>query len=184
MKRSGIMMASTLLLAASVLAGCAQQAPPVADTPEERARLAAAIATAEVDGGAYDQTLDLGADLGLSASEAALREELGREPTEEDLAKARKVIRDSLAEIVTKELFTRAIAESYAEHFAAAELQSIADFFSSPGGAKLLREHGSMTSDIGKAAEALVVENLAQFSESVDAGLAAEFAELEQGAAK
>lgn len=171
------LLASAVLVSATLVAGCARQAPPPADSPEARAELASRIAGLEIAGGSYEQTLHLGAELAIGSSEQALAAELGRALTEEERDRVRQVMREALAGIVSAEAFRSAVSEAYADRFSAAELQAISEFFASPAGSKLLSQQAGLTEEIGGAMESIVDENLERFISTVDEGLTAQFGE-------
>jgi hypothetical protein len=174
-------MLATTAAALLLCSGCSRPAPAPADTPEIRAQIARNLAEMELDAGSLEQTLNLGAELALDTSSATLEHDIGRELTADEREAVRRVLHDTLAVIVTADAFSTAVAEAYASQFSAPELESIADFFSSASGAKLLRAQAQLAATVGSATEALVERNLEHFVVSVDQGLAAEFAELKTG---
>lgn len=169
--RSGLAIALALLLT-----GCAGQAP--ADTPEARAEMARIMAGLEIDQGALDQTLNLGASLAYEQSAATLALELRRELTEQEREEVEAVLRDALAEILTRERYEDAMVAVYASHFTVAELSAAVGFYRTPAGTKILELGGTLTDEIGKATEAIVEERLDEFIRTVDERLASEFPEL------
>ena len=160
-------------------AGCA--APPPQDTAESRAAGARAVARIALEGGALDDTLDLGASLALEQASSELAIEIGRDLTAEEEVRVEAVIRSALAEIVTRERFEDAMATVYAVHFSAAELADIAAFFETPTGRKALSVQAAVSSEIGDATEAILEEQIGAFIADLDARLEAEFPGLASG---
>jgi len=165
-------VAGLLLL---TLACAAPTAPPAEDTPENRMERSQVLARMEVDGGALDATLDLGASLAHDFTNDMLTIDLGRELSTEEQQKVLGIMRATLADVLTRERFEEAVAEVYAKHFTPAELDEAIAFFASPTGAKTLSLQGVITDQVGDAAEAIVEEHLEAFSSAVDQALAAEF---------
>lgn len=161
-----------------VAVACTPATPP--DTPELRLEKAQALARLEVEGGGLEETLDLGASLAAESTADALVLELGREPTAEEQAAVKRVMRSSLAEVLTAEKLGDAAARVYADHFTAAELDQALAFFSSPSGTKILSLQGQIDDEVGSAVEAIVEARLVDFVASVDEGLAREIPELAQ----
>ena len=168
-------MRNGTLVGAILLAACTQQ---VADTPEARLEKARDVAQIEVDGGALADALNLGADIAFAASADALEMELGRAATEEEQDRVRGVFRDALAQFLTPEAWVEASAAVYAEHLTAAELDDLARFYRTATGSKLLSIQEELTTQLGDAAEAIVVENEAAFAARVDEALVEAFPEI------
>ncbi|KPK09114.1 MAG: hypothetical protein AMS20_00985 [Gemmatimonas sp. SG8_28] len=164
-----------ILATVLVLCGCAA---PVADTPEARLEQARDVAQLEVDGGALNDALNLGADIAWTASADALAMELGRPVTEQEEAQVRGIFRDALAEFLTPEAWVEASAAVYADQLTAAELDDLARFYRTATGTKLLSIQEQLTTRLGDAAEAIVVANEAAFAARVDEALAEAFPEI------
>jgi len=156
----------------------------LADTPELRLEKARVVAQLEVANGALDDALNLGADIAMAASLDALVAELGRVVTAEEQSRVRSIFRQALAEFLTPATWEEASAAVYAQHLTPAELEDLARFYRSPAGTKILSLQEELTSELGDAAEQIVVENQMAFAESVDAALAEEFPELAQGSGR
>ena len=139
----------------------------LADTPELRLEKAREVAQLEVENGALDDALNLGADIAMAASLDALTGELGRVVTAEEQSRVRSIFRQALAEFLTP-----------------AELDDLARFYRSPAGTKILSLQAELTADLGDAAEQIVVENEMAFAEAIDAALAEQFPELAQGSGR
>lgn len=161
-----------------VAVACTPATPP--DTPELRLEKAQALARLEVEGGGLEETLDLGASLAAESTADALVLELGREPTADERAAVERVMRASLAEILTAEALEGAATQVYAENFTAAELDQALAFYSSPAGTKVLSLQGQIDDEVGDAVAAIVEAHLDDFVASVDEGLAREIPELAQ----
>jgi hypothetical protein len=144
----------------------------------EKAMALAAMAIGE--GGAYDETLDLGASLAKDATVDALVLELGRELNEEEIVDVQSVMRDALAQIVSADAWAQAAAEIYAAHFTAAELDAAMEFYSSPVGAKILGLTGMLDDAMADAVDVMVDARLEEFIGQVDGGLIELFPELEE----
>ncbi len=169
--------ATVALLAASA---CGQ----MADTPELRLEKAREVAQLEVQGGALDEALNLGADIAMAASLDALVAQLGREATTAEQTRVRDIFRDALAEFLTPATWVDASATVYARHLTPSELDDLANFYRTTTGSKILSLQEEMTTELGDAAEQIVVENELAFAESVDAALAEAFPELAQGSGR
>ncbi len=161
--------------------GCGQVAP-LEDTPENRLEQARALTAAEVASGALDDMLDEGAALATEATADMLMLELEREPSEEDLAQLEAVMRASLADFLTADLWQEAVANVYADNFTAAELKETVDFYTSPAGGKILGLQRSLDTAVGDAVEAALEKHQDEFAARVDAALAERFPELAEGA--
>jgi len=170
-------LATAVLLVLAM--ACAQSVPP--DTPELRLEKALALAAMEIgDGGAYEDTLDLGASLAIDATHDALVLELGRTLTGEEIQQVEAVMRDALAEIVTADEWLQAAAGIYAAHFTPAELDAAMKFYSSPVGAKILGSQSTLDNAMADAVDVMVDERLEEFIELVDDGLTELFPEVEE----
>lgn len=170
---------SVVILAALAFA-CAQ-APPLADTPQNRLEQARALTAIEVEAGALDGMLDEGAALAREATADMLMLELEREPSEEDLAQLEAVMRASLAEFLTADVWQEAVANVYADNFTAAELKETANFYTSPTGRKILGLQRSLDTEIGDAVEAVLAVHSDEFSNRIDSALAEKFPEFAEG---
>jgi hypothetical protein len=135
----------------------------------------------EVETGALDGMLDEGAALAREATADMLMIELGREPSEEDLAQLEAVMRAGLAEFLTVELWQETVAKVYAENFTAAELQETVTFYGSPTGRKILGLGQTLDRAVGEAVDTALEVHRDEFSDRVDAGLAERFPELAEG---
>jgi hypothetical protein len=167
---------AVVVVGAALAVGCGGPPP---DTPELRQEKALEVARLEVEKGGLDEALDSGADYALAASLDALAGELGREPTEDEAARVRAVLRSALAEVLTAERWQRAAAAVYAGHLTPAELEALAAFYRSPTGTRLLGLQSEISSDLGDAAEEILGQGEDEFARLVDEGLAEEFPELE-----
>ena len=173
MTRIRVMAAAGVLL----LSACAQPA----DTPELRLERARQVARLEIEGGALDDALNVGADIALAAAGDALERELGRPVTDEERERVHGIFREALAEFLTPEVWVEQSAVVYARHLTPAELNELAAFYGTSTGSKLLSMQADLTHELGDAAEAIVVENEMAFAGRVDEALAAAFPELGGG---
>jgi len=167
----------TLML---IITACSQGPGPSPDTPELRLEKAREMARVEIAGGGLDMALDLGAELGVEAAGVNLEATLGRELTGEERAAAAAIIRATIAEFLTPEAWTEAVAGVYAAHFSPDELDAAIEFYSSPTGAKILSLHATLNDDVGAATEAILGADLEAFISRVDEALAARFPELKE----
>jgi hypothetical protein len=162
------------------MVACSQPAP-LEDTPENRLEQAKALTALEVEAGALDGMLDEGAALAREATADMLMIELEREPSQEDLAQVESVMRASLAEFLTAELWRETVAKVYAENFTAAELQETVAFYGSPTGRKILGLGRRLDQAVGEAVETALDVHRDEFAARVDAALAERFPELAEG---
>lgn len=161
--------------------GACSQPATIADSPEARLDQARALTALEVESGALDGMLDEGAALARDATADLLMLELEREPTAEELTAVEAVMRASLAEFLTAELWQGTVAAVYAENFTAAELQEAVAFYGSQTGQKIL-SHGSALDDaVGEAVETALGAHSDEFAARVDRALAERFPELGEG---
>lgn len=171
---------AVIALLTALLAGCAQPgAAP--DSPERRAELAGQLAQLAVELGGLDHKIDNGADLAWEASADTLTLELGRELTEEEQLEVRGILRDTLAEFLTPELWQEQVASVYAEHFTAGELEALLEFFSSDAGRKSLELESALVKEVDARLESSLDRQIEAFIERVDERLAASFDGLEGG---
>lgn len=175
--RRSLCRAGMLSVVVCVVGACGGPAS-LPDTPDLRLEKARELVRMEIEGGALDETLDLGADLAFAASVDALEAELDRELTTDEEVRVRRVMRDALAEIVTEPAWSEAVAEVYARHFTPAEMQAAIEFYSSPTGMRVLALQGTLHSEVGDATEAILEAQLETYIDTVDAGIAAEFPEV------
>ena len=163
------------------IGGACSQPAPIEDSPEARLDQARALTAAEVASGALDSMLDEGAALAREATADMLMLELEREPSDEDLAQLEAVMRASLAEFLTAELWQETVAEVYADNFTAAELEETVDFYTSPTGRKILGLQRSLDEEVGNAVEAVLEAHSDEFAVRIDAALVETFPELAEG---
>jgi len=140
---------------------------PVKDTPELRLKRAEEVAAIEVEHGAFDSALDRGANIALSASLVTLGEELKRPTTEADKERLRGILREALAEFMTKEAWMKVESAGYAHYLTAAELGDLAAFYRTASGSKLLNVQSALTTEISDAAEKIFAENRESFVKRV-----------------
>lgn len=177
-RTNGWMVAALVSLA--VIGACGGTAQ-IEDTPETRAQMAQRIVKLEIESGDLDQRLDRGADLGQAYSLDALRLELGRELTAQELDRVREVMRSVLGEFLTEEIWTGVLTEVYVEHFTAGEMSAVADFFESSAGSKILRLSGQLSQEIDDKTDVVFEGQLEAFSNRIDEQLANAFPELQEG---
>jgi Uncharacterized protein conserved in bacteria (DUF2059) len=176
MKGTVAIVMVTLLM----LAGCAAKK----DTPELRLKLAEEVAALEVEHGAFDSALDRGANIALSASIVTLGEQLGRPTTEADKELLRGILREALAEFMTKEAWTKVESDVYARHLTASELGDLAAFYKTASGSKLLNVQSALTTEMSDAAEKLFAERRESFEKRVGEAVDKAFPEIAPGAKK
>jgi hypothetical protein len=180
MRTSTIPMKFAAAVVLVLVMACVPASPP--DTPESRMERALALAEMEIgQGGAYEETLDLGASLATDSALDELVLELGRELTADEELEVESVMRDALAGVLTQEEWRQAAAEIYAEHFTPEELDAALRFYSSPLGAKILGLRSTLEQQMGASVEAIVEQRLEEFIGLVDKGIADLFPDLEQG---
>jgi hypothetical protein len=164
---------STLVLAAA----CAPSAD-LPDTPELRLEKAGVLARMEREGGAYDETLDLGASLALESTSDALTLELERELTAAERERVETIMRSVLAEFLTADVWENALTQVYATQFTPAEIQAAIDFFSSPLGKKILELQATIDAQTGDAVEEVIDSSLEQVIQRIDEELTKAFPEF------
>jgi hypothetical protein len=169
-----------LVLSLLLLGGCCTEPERTAPsgTPEE---IAGELADLAVELGAFEIILDRGADEALAASTDALTLEIGREPTEDELARVRRVLRGALAEFLTLDLWKETVVRAYAETFTAEELQAMLDFYGSSAGRRVLELQDELTFRVDDDIDAALEGHLAAFIERVDTTLDEEFSEIGEG---
>lgn len=177
-KTTGWMVAAIMPLA---LLGACGGAGQVEDTPETRIQMARTIVKLEIESGDLDQRLDRGADLAQAYSLDTLRLELGRELTDQELDRVREIMRSVLGEFLTAEIWEGILTEVYVEHFTAHELQTIAEFFESPAGGKILRLSGQLSDEIDARTDVMFEGQLQAFVDRIDDELGKEFPALQEG---
>ena len=160
------------------LAGCA----PEKDTPELRLQLAKEIAAFEVEHGAFDSALDRGANIALSASLVTLGEQLNRPTTEADKERLQGIIREALAEFMTKEAWIKVESDAYARHLTAAELGDLMAFYKTASGSKLVTVQSALTSEMSDEAEKIFAANRDSFVKRVGEAVDKAFPEIAPGA--
>ena len=156
------------------LAGCA----PEKDTPELRLKRAEEVAALEVEHGAFDSALDRGANIALSASLVTLGEELKRPTTEADKERLRGILREALAEFMTKEAWIKVESAVYARHLTVSELDDLAAFYRSASGSKLLTVQSALTTEMSEEAEKIFAENRESFAKRVGEAVNKAFPEI------
>jgi len=169
-----------VMVALLALAGCA----PEKDTPELRLKRAEEVAALEVEHGAFDSALDRGANIALSASIVTLGEQLGRPTTEADKELLRGILREALAEFMTKEAWMKVESAVYARHLTASELGDLAAFYRTASGSKLLTVQSDLATEVSDAAEKLFAENRESYVKRVGEAVDKAFPEIAPGAKK
>lgn len=156
------------------LAGCATQK----DTPELRLKMAQEIATFEVEHGAFDSALDRGANIALSASLVTLGEQLKRPTTEADKERLQGIIREALAEFMTKEAWIEVESAVYARHLTLAELGDLMAFYKTASGGKLITVQSALTAEMSDEAEKIFAANRESFVKRVGEAVDKAFPEI------
>jgi len=90
-------------------------------------------------------------------------------------------MRSVLGEFLTEEIWAGILTEVYAAHFTASELSSVADFFESSAGSKILRLSGQLTQEIDEKTDVVFEGRLELFSNRIDEELAKAFPALLEG---
>jgi len=169
-----------VMVALLALAGCA----PEKDTPELRFQRAEEVAALEVEHGVFDGALDRGANIALSESLGALGEQLGRPTTETDKERLFGILREALAEFMTKEAWMKVESGVYAAHLTASELGDLAAFYKTASGSKLLTVQSALMTEMSEAAGKLFAENRESFEKRVAEAVDKAYPELTQGVKK
>ena len=167
-------MVTIVMVPLLVLSGCA----PKKDTPELRLKLAEEVAALEVEHGAFDSALDRGANIALSASIVTLGEQLGRPTTEADKERLHGILREALAEFMTKEAWIKVESAVYARHLTVSELGDLAAFYRTASGSKLLTVQSDLTTEISDAAEKIFAENRESYVKRVGEAVDKAFPEI------
>ena len=163
-----------VMVAVLALAGCATQK----DTPELRLELAEEIAAFEVEHGAFDSALDRGANIALSASLVTLGEQLKRPTTEADKERLHGIIREALAEFMTKEAWMKVESAVYARHLTLAELGDLMAFYKTASGGKLITVQSALTAEMSDEAEKIFAANRESFVKRVGEAVDKAFPEI------
>jgi len=156
------------------LAGCATQK----DTPELRLKLAEEIAAFEVEHGAFDSALDRGANIALAASLVTLGEQLKRPTTEADKERLQGILREALAEFMTKEAWIKVESAVYARHLTAAELGDLMAFYKTASGSKLITVQSALTAEMSDEAEKIFAANRESYVKRVGEAVDKAFPEI------
>ena len=123
---------------------CAGQPP--ADTPENRAELAAKLAQLAAEHGAFDRVLDNGADLATGATIPALELDRGRSLSDAEQTLLRDTLRSVISEFVSQEQWQNIVGLIYAEEFSTEELDGILEFYDTPLGHRMIQERSFIAS--------------------------------------
>ena len=158
-------------MALTLALNCAGQPP--ADTPENRAELAAKLALLAGEHGAFDRVLDKGADLATDATIPALELDRGRRLSDAEQTLLRNTLRSVIDEFVPRSQWQEIVGRIYAEEFSAGELDTIVDFYDTPLGHKLIQKRGSLTQRVEAETERLFNARLDEFIERADEAIAA-----------
>jgi hypothetical protein len=160
------------VLAALALAwSCAGQPP--ADTPENRAELAAKLALLAAEHGAFDRVLDNGADLATGATIPALELDRGRSLSDAEQTLLRDTLRSVIAEFVSREQWQDIVGRIYAEEFSTEELDGILEFYDTPLGHRMIQERSSLARRVEAETEKVFNARLDEFVERADEAVAA-----------
>jgi len=173
-------IATIVMVTLLMFAACA----PKADTPELRLARAEEVARLEMEHGAFDGALDRGANIALSESLVALGEQLGRPTTETDKERLQGILREALAEFMTKEAWMKVESGVYAAHLTASELGDLAAFYKTASGSKLLTVQSALMTEMSDAAGKLFAENRESFEKRVAEAVDKAYPELTQGVKK
>ena len=160
-----------VVLALALALNCAGQLP--ADTPENRAELAARLARLAAEHGAFDRVLDKGADLATDATMPALELDRGRRLSDAEQTLLRNTLRSVINEFVPQGQWQEIVGRIYAEEFSAGELDTILGFYDTPLGRKLIQKRGSLTKRVEAETEKLFNARLDEFVERADEAVAA-----------
>jgi hypothetical protein len=165
-------IATVTLLTLTVGCGGTQQ---VADTPENRQEISQKLAELSVQSGSLNEILDNGAEMAAAANAETLKVALGRELSVEEQRRVLMIMRGVLEEFLTPEVWAEIMAETFAGHFTATELQSILTFYESEAGNKVLRLDAQMKREIDAKTEARFGGRFEEFANRVDQELARAF---------
>ena len=176
--KSTTMIASTSVILVLALSAACSGSHHVADSPEARQEEARTFARLSIEGGSLNKALEKGAALGEAYSLETLNVELGRDLSDEERATVRRIMRDSLSEILTPEIWTETLVSVCTEYFTAGELHEINEFFQSPTGSKFLSIESELSQDINDRADAVFEQNIDAFIARVDEGLGEAFPAL------
>lgn len=177
-KKNGWMVAAMLSLA---MIGACGGAGQIENTPEMREQMALRVVRLEIESGDLEQRLDQGADLAQAYSLDTLRLGLGRELTDQELERVHEIMRSVLGEFLTVEIWERILTEVYVEQFTASEMSTIADFFESPAGSKILRMSARLSEEIDAKTDAIFEGQMQAFVDRIDQELGKAFPALLEG---
>ena len=176
--RRAVFVAAIGVLA--IAAGCGQTVP--VDSPENRLELARELTDLEVAAGGYDQMLDDGASIAAEATADSMVLDLGREPTDEEAVAVEAIMREAIAEVLTKDGWREAVAGVYSDHFSAAELAEALGFYRSATGQKILGLGGTLDDEMVATLGAMLASNEAELEAMIDGALMERFPELAEEA--
>jgi hypothetical protein len=172
LSKSSLIAILFLLLAVAACSG----RPAVSE--DDRAELAGRLAEIFIEAGSYDRMLDDGADFALPYTVDTLELELGREIEVVEADRVRRILRDTLAELVTQAQYAGILTDVAQENLTARELDSAIGFFRSAEGARFLELLPELSDSTDDRVLALVRGETESFATLVDTRLAELFPEL------
>jgi hypothetical protein len=162
------------LAAVLLLGGCA--APK--DTPELRLARATELTKLEVEGGAFDNALNRGANIALAASIKTLEEELGRPATDAERDRLHGILREALGEFLTPDTWINVASKVYANNLTVAELDDLTAFYKTSAGRKLMGLQTNLAAEMGQETEALFAVHRDDFVKRVDEAVVKAFPDV------
>jgi hypothetical protein len=165
-------------LGALLVVGCAAQEANSSQTPEEAAR---ALAELSVELGSLEQALDRATTSAWEATEPPLTLQLGRELNDDESEWVSAMLRATLAEYMTGDIWQDAVTRVYGQHFSAVEIEQLIEFYGSPLGRKMLSHGDELAQQIDDDMRERLDAKIEEFIGQVDTKLAEKFEELGGG---
>jgi hypothetical protein len=173
-----IVNTAVLALSALLILGCSAREATSSRTPEEAAQ---ALADLALELGSLERALDRATTSAWEATEDPLTLELGREPSDDERDWVRGMLRATLAEYLTGDVWREAVTRVYGERFTAAELDQLIEFYRSPLGRKVLSGASELAREVDGAMRERIDAKVEEFITRVDTQLAERFEELGDG---
>ena len=165
-------------LGALLVLGCAEQDASPSQTPEEAAR---ALAELSIELGSLDRALDRATTSAWEATEPPLTLQLGRELNDDEREWVHAMLRETLAEHMTGDIWQDAVTRVYGQHFSAVEIEQLIEFYGSPLGRKMLSQGDELAREVDDDMRERLDAKIEEFIGQVDTKLAGKFEELGGG---
>ena len=128
---------------------------PYAETPEDLAR---ELVRLNLRYGMYEALSEQAANSMLVSCKEDFERELGREFYETEYEELQEVMKRTLMDVFTPQVWEEAIVPVYMKHFTADELRDLLQFYETPVGFKLLEAQMPLRNDYEKTAQKMAQE--------------------------